>query len=78
MVLLISSIVALIKFNKTSGAVAVGAEAKAQVWAEEMTADASIQRQTNYKEFVDATTDEDGNRIDIISHDKFMKEMEGD
>jgi hypothetical protein len=70
LVVLISSIVALIKFNATSSAVAKGAEVKAQVWAEELISDATVERAKNYKKFEDDTAE-----LEIISHEEFMTKM---
>jgi hypothetical protein len=74
LLLLISGLVALWKFSASTSAVSQGAETKAQVWAESVIAEATIERQENYKEFKEATKDMDK----IVSHESFMKELRGE
>lgn len=72
LVLLMTSIIAVIKFNKTSGSLASGAEARAQVWAEEMHAEATIERANNFKAFKEEVKD-----LEIISHESYMDVLSG-
>jgi hypothetical protein len=77
LLILISGCILLWRFSKSTKAVSEGAETKAQVWAEQVISNAVLERQETYKLFVEATTDEEGNRKHIISHDSFMSELRG-
>ena len=77
LLILISGVIFLWKFGKSTSAVAEGAETKAQVWSEKIIADAVIERQENYEEFLKSTRDASGEQKKIISHETFMKHLQG-
>lgn len=77
LLILISGVIFLWKFGKSTSAVAEGAETKAQVWSEKIIADAVVERQQTYKQFIENTSDSEGNRIKVISHETFMHELRG-
>ena len=77
LLILISGVIFLWKFGKSTSAVAEGAETKAQVWSEKIIADAVIERQANYEEFIKATQSASGEPKSIISHETFMKHLRG-
>ena len=74
MLLLISGLVGLWKFSGSTSAISRGAEEKANVWAEEIIADAVLQRQENYQTFKESTQ----KYTKIVSHETFMKELKGE
>lgn len=73
LLVLISGIVILYRFSKSTRAVSEGAEVKAQVWAEEVISESVIQRAENYKKFK-----QDSKDLKIVSHDSFMNELRGE
>lgn len=77
LLILISGCIFLWKFSKSTSALAEGAETKTQVWAEGIIANAVVERQETYKQFIENTTDANGDRIKVISHETFMHELRG-
>ena len=77
LLILISGVIFLWKFGKSTSAVAEGAETKAQVWSEKIIADAVLERQANYEEFTESLKKPTGELKDVISHETFMKTLRG-
>ena len=77
LLILISGVIFLWKFGKSTSAVAEGAETKAQVWSEKIIADAVLERQANYEEFTESLKKPTGDLKDVISHETFMKTLRG-
>ena len=77
LLILISGVIFLWKFGKSTSAIAKRAETKAQVWSEKIIADAVIERQANFEEFQKLTSNDSGEQKSIISHETFMKHLRG-
>lgn len=77
LLILISGVIFLLKFGKSTSAVAEGAETKAQVWSEKIIADAVLERQANYEEFTESLKKPTGELKDVVSHETFMKTLRG-
>lgn len=77
LLILISGVIFLWKFGKSTSAVAEGAETKAQVWSEKIIADAVLERQANYEEFTESLKKPTGELKEVISHETFMKTLRG-
>jgi NADPH:quinone reductase-like Zn-dependent oxidoreductase len=77
LLILISGVIFLWKFGKSTSAVAEGAETKAQVWSEKIIADAVLERQANYEEFTENLKKPTGELKDVVSHETFMKTLRG-
>ena len=77
LLILISGVIFLWKFGKSTSAVAEGAETKAQVWSEKIIADAVLERQANYEEFTESLKKPTGGLKEVISHETFMKTLRG-
>lgn len=77
LLILISGVIFLWKFGKSTSAVAEGAETKAQVWSEKIIADAVLERQANYEEFTESLKKPTGELKDVVSHETFMKTLRG-
>lgn len=72
LLVLISGVVFLYRFSKSTQAVAEGAETKAQVWAESVIMDSALERADNYATWKEASKDKE-----IVTHDHFMNELRG-
>jgi len=72
LLVLISGVVILYRFSKSTQAVGEGAETKAQVWAEEVIMEAALKRADNYAAWKEAVKGKQ-----IVTHDHFMNELRG-
>ncbi len=77
LLILIIGVVVIWKFSSSINVSATASKAHVETWAEKIIADAVIERQSTYEQFLEDTKNADGTQKKIVSHETLLKAFEG-
>jgi hypothetical protein len=75
LLVLIAGVVGLWKFHKAINGATIGAEETVNHWSEGVIKDVALSRTAMYEQWVADTTNADGTRKRIVTHEEMMREF---